>query len=129
MKFLKNPLFIIAAGEALRHALTSLLTLIIVNHYMGADIAQKILAGQTVTLYGGYHLSFETIIAYFLTVGIPTSVVVIWGWLSRVRGRFKTLAALKVTTPTGLKNAIQSTSTTQMIVDVAKSSTIAPTAI
>lgn len=90
-----NPIFKLLLTTLLRHGITALLSVIVVHHFVGADIAQKLMNGDTVSLWEGYSFNLSTIAEYAalgLIAALPFSVV--WSWWSGIWAKYRQWVAL-----------------------------------
>lgn len=117
-----------AIGTALRHLITAIGTLWLVNHYVGADIAKKLMAGDTVTLYQGYSFSIETIIHYLVDAFMISIFPILFGVFMRMRAKLKERLAilLPVSADSGEHQIRQILSATPLITKIAATVTLDP---
>ncbi len=119
-----NPIVKYFLGSWLRHLITIVLTLIVARHYIGADIAAKLMKGDTMTLWNNYTFSISTIVNYVLITLIPTTILpVLMSVWARIKARFKMLTALDVASPQQIAAVLKATPTTEVIRTVAASPT------
>lgn len=83
-----------AIGTLFRHLFTMIATLFVVNHYVGADIAAKLMHGDTVTLWQGYSFSVSTIVNYLVDAMMISIVPIAFGVFMRMRSKLKQRIAL-----------------------------------
>lgn len=120
-----NPLVKAFLGSTIRHLLTSFLTLVIVRQYIGADIAAKLMHGDTVTLWNGYNLSLNTMVDYLVTALPAIALPIMLSFWLKVRTRFKFLAALQLPSSTPEKKVdaiVKETPATEIVKSVATGS-------
>lgn len=83
-----------AVGTALRHLFTIIATIWVVKHYVGADIAQKLMHGDTITLWQGYSFSLSTMVTYVADAFVISILPIALGILMRMRAKLKQRLAL-----------------------------------
>lgn len=114
----------IILGRLVSYLVTLLIGFFVARHQLSADVADKLMKGDTVQLYGGaWNVSIKQIVDFLTIAVIPTLLplgLAIWG---RIKERYKLIVARlspKPMTSTDVKELVADTPVVTIIQTVAQ---------